>query len=484
MISLSLFNNDSQIHNEEHFMNNVLHISTHLDGNNLDKFFELCLDELEPYAIPTESDLELSCQYYLENSSKYSDFTDDYLKALYATSTIPNPIGDTICQNKHRFNQLLKENCILAAFYTAKFLSSQTQNILYYHALENEIISEESRRRANTALKNSMPPSYLNDFILSVYDEYPPRIYTFCKDLSLQLILNHQRKQYRKDDKDSHPLGDFTIFDLEGTLKSFCPSKEWNSKQLHLQKNRIFKLIEGITDVALSWEPNSEDQFEQVLYLYRKEFIFHCQAILNYLKNTTKGLFTYTLFNEQTRFGFYINPLLLGNNDTEDLIDWIHLFKITTMIPITHKLSEMIELNPYLIKENATANCIARLPILYKTYFINIYNYFGSLEKMLKELSNYIHVSGLTESYIKHDIPEVNEEKIFTLLNDLSSSEMSLLNIFEQTLISIFHFAGDPFHLYIEDCLSNQLLINSKDKKDAANIYIALSETKFWNNLS
>lgn len=426
-MNLSLFSSLEQIKKEECFLNKTLQINTHINGNSIDELFDNCQRELEAYAIPNHN---------------YTD--DKYPKAF--------PSSDTPPINITRFNQLLKENCVIATYYSLRSLKYK-DSFTAYDKLVNHYIpqkldystSKQIKRCYSTSWRNSKNSSYLNRLILRNDSEC---LSDFCQDLSLQLVLNNSRGASVLNEEHDEIMSSFEIFKLDDYLNSFKLNIPWTSRIREAQIKHIKNLLKGIESVASNWFPNVSDE---ICYLYRKEYIFHYKAILDFFTCTTRNKDTLDLELNYTHSDSGIPILSDFQKSNIDYYGgewdiWLDLLYNYTRLPLYHRLGEMVLSNQYLLFNDVIGTTYVRIPVLFKTFFIALYTQFQTIDKAIAFVDNYITESNLLDSMYFSKTWDIDNEQWETKLECLYNYCDNSLKALEATFLQVFKYIT-PFTL-------------------------------------
>lgn len=422
---LSLFSDLIQMKEEEDFLNSKLHISTKIKFNTVDDLLDFCLSELELYSIPFEM------PWYEQEVANYYSGDNPELANPYCLDEA------NLNDRRNEFNKCLKDNCLITAYYTLAALKQLPHSTEFHTLVKKEMDLEryvsEIRNSANTALRNSSSDTYTNHHIFSTIENEKTNISSFCKDLSLQLIFNHQRNLQNSQRTSIVKFGNFIKFDFDGALSRFNKFKRPDC--IKPLKADIINFISGLNNINNTWKCNSSDELDKLCYYYRKEHIFHCHALLGYISCSEQDHFLcdyYLRPNPRSTYRFPISPFLFDASKCEQYINWVDKLHHWLSLPIVHHHMKLLELNPHLIsEEEAMITAYVRLPILYKTFFLSYINKFSSLDEALMVLGEYLRdnpikdftnaTSSYSNSYAKaYDIvPEVNAQVLKVLENVL-----------------------------------------------------------------
>lgn len=349
MKSLSLITDLKQLKEIDEFLNKELLISTDTTEDDIDKIYDLCIDETFAYSVYTN---------YFMNTDKY---LYDKSKNEY---TIPRDI---------KLDDIIKKNCIMATLYTLLFLKENENFIDLNEFLKSKVelpIIKETREKINYLFDAVLRNRYLSRFSILKKVDQKKMIGSFNKDFTWHIILNQQNQS-------DTVIGENVKFSIDKFLQSIsCESGNKNLEPKDIYKrhrstrNGIKNILHGLSMVRDDWK--CEDQSNQLIFEYTKELVFHHNIILLFVNEMNKVL------NENNKKYEYVLDLIN---------DWHQVLKSPLLYDLNENMVNSLEMMydvGYLFNKYS-------YPILVNTFFItlikkNKYN----IQKIIEDLERYI----------------------------------------------------------------------------------------------
>lgn len=353
MKNLVLFNNLNSLKTDEHFLNNILAVSTNVPRDL--SIYERPPKEAQEDTSKNESKKSSIFDLCLENTLPY---LETILESPY------HPLTSLNLDSK----EILLTNCCLNALQTFRYLQQKDSYTDLKESLntfsENNMIWDSNGISLYKRLtKKASENSYLNQFMLYQTNNGVPIIGVYCKELTLELFFNNQRylslKTMGKNMEDTL-LNRHYVFNLAESLSQLTKYSRPSHKgtDYNQLKNTINKFLCGLIHVEKYWNPfnkdnNSNLNEDEWIYYHNRELIFHSRAILSFLFNSS--------------------ICIKENNFDSRHKRWNDYFLTFAAIPLTYNSSILIKNNPSILyHEYVTIN--AAFTILLKTFSIYLFN--------------------------------------------------------------------------------------------------------------
>lgn len=411
MDPFAIYNDLEECKADENFLQYQLLVSTDCKDKDIDILYEYCSRESYMYSI-----------------YRY-DFNSDFNFTPEKQQVIGNEIKNLIRNEK--IERALKINCVISALYTCLSIKEKSNFIPFNNMvkdLHSEKLLTKERDKANYLFDSMLTDSYLNSFALIKKIDGKRMVSNLCNELTLDLIFNHQNESENK-------FGNISRFALDNYLKGLTPTDKNNRgimsdkakrmKEYNLKKNLKQKVIDIITGLELvnnEWKSQG-DIIDQIVFEYRKEFIFHQNAILSFISNYNSSQYD------------------------QDILEFIYKMRTAAEIPIIYGLEDIISIMPSVLYTNALQTIKISIPIILKTFFITLVKrYEGNINACIDVLTEYIIMNYQNNIILRKELSPNNIKNQSDFINDM---DMLRMRRFADVILYIYKIR-DNFPLYKE----------------------------------
>jgi len=427
-----LYTNLDTLKTEQAFFQQKLLINTNYPKDlDISTLFKACYNEVFPY-------LSVFLKpYYIDN---FIDFSQ-------------------ACVSEYISNEqaikILEKNCLITSFHTIGYLQSINSTTSFQACLK-ELMNGESCLpddidKLNRIFKEIRGNSYFDQFITLQETSTGKAISSFCPELDLKLILDHQKAG-------TNTLGTLSPSQIAPLLSSIkrlldkeivpdSPKRKYykRTENLRLKCQTLLEKIAmlNLDDETLFKHLHGNDAFiHRLIYHHNMELIFHNKAIQDFLL----GKIPYDY-----------------NDEDNGPATWLCDHKNYILLPLTYERASLVSLIPALI-QNPFKDVLFALTALFKTFFIALLNQFDfDVCKCKQALLDFIlsDIKLYEENYFTNNQSPQARQALYTATYDIVTVDSFSLTKLGELLCSIYEpqncFSIDMQYKYSERVDLHQL---------------------------